>query len=76
MQEELGQLNGYGWVDRKAGIAHIPIERAIDILATTGLPRVAAGRARRRRKRHSAGRNQLSHETCSRRPDSKQDRKP
>ena len=32
----------YGWVDRKAGIAHIPVERAMDILAKTGLPKVAA----------------------------------
>ena len=31
-------INGYGWVDRKAGIAHIPIDRAMDILARTGLP--------------------------------------
>jgi len=41
-QEELGRLNGYGWVDKKAGVAHIPIDRAIDILAKTGLPRVEA----------------------------------
>ena len=31
--EDLGQLNSYGWVDRKAGVAHIPVERAIEILA-------------------------------------------
>ena len=41
-REELGRLNGYGWVDKKAGVAHIPIDRAIDILAKTGLPRVEA----------------------------------
>jgi hypothetical protein len=41
-QEEFGRLNGYGWVDKKAGVAHIPIDRAIDILAKTGLPRVEA----------------------------------
>ncbi len=41
-KEELGRLNGYGWVDKKAGVAHIPIDRAIDILAKTGLPRVEA----------------------------------
>jgi hypothetical protein len=33
------RLNNYGWVDRDKGIAHIPIERAIDILTRTGLPR-------------------------------------
>ncbi len=36
--EDLGQLNGYGWVDRKAGVAHIPVDRAIEILAQKGLP--------------------------------------
>ncbi len=25
------RLDGYGWVDRKAGIVHIPIDRAIDL---------------------------------------------
>jgi len=41
-KEELDRLNGYGWVDQKARVAHIPIDRAIDILAKTGLPRVEA----------------------------------
>jgi hypothetical protein len=36
--DELSRLNGYGWVDRAAGIAHIPIDRAIQILAASGLP--------------------------------------
>jgi hypothetical protein len=31
-------LNSYGWVDQQAGVAHIPIEQAIDILAAHGLP--------------------------------------
>lgn len=31
-------LNSYGWVDQKAGIARIPISRAIDIIAAQGLP--------------------------------------
>ncbi len=44
-QEELSRLNDYGWVDRTAGVAHIPIERAIDILARSGLPSPAAGPA-------------------------------
>lgn len=39
-QEQLRRLNGYGWVDRKAGIAHIPIDRAIDVLAERGLPEI------------------------------------
>lgn len=35
-QEE--QLNSYGWVDEKAGVAHIPIERAMELTAQRGLP--------------------------------------
>jgi hypothetical protein len=31
-------LYGYGWVDQKNGIAHIPIQDAIEILAQKGLP--------------------------------------
>ncbi len=31
-------LSSYGWVDQKAGIARIPIARAIDIVAAQGLP--------------------------------------
>jgi hypothetical protein len=38
-KEDLGRLAEYGWIDRKAGIAHIPVDRAIEILAKTGLPK-------------------------------------
>ncbi len=31
-------LNSYGWVDKDKGIVHIPIDRAIDIVAQQGLP--------------------------------------
>ncbi len=31
-------LNNYSWVDPKAGIVRIPIDRAIEILAQSGLP--------------------------------------
>ena len=31
-------LSSYGWVDREAGVARIPIERAIELLAERGLP--------------------------------------
>jgi hypothetical protein len=41
-KEELQRLNGYGWVDRGAGIAHIPIDRAIEIVAARGI--MAGGR--------------------------------
>ena len=29
-------LNNYGWVDRTQGLVHIPIDRAIDLLAQQG----------------------------------------
>lgn len=31
-------LNSYGWVDQKAGIARIPIDKAMDLVAERGLP--------------------------------------
>jgi hypothetical protein len=31
-------LNSYGWVDEKTGAVHIPIERAMQLLAQRGLP--------------------------------------
>jgi hypothetical protein len=40
--QSLDRLNTYGWVNREAGIAHIPIDRAMDILARSGLPKQAA----------------------------------
>jgi hypothetical protein len=41
-EEERRRIDAYGWVDREAGIAHIPVERAMDILAQRGLPKVPA----------------------------------
>jgi hypothetical protein len=32
------QLNSSGWLDQNNGVAHIPVERAIDIVAQRGLP--------------------------------------
>jgi len=32
------QLNSYGWVDEKAGVAHIPIEQAMKLIEQRGLP--------------------------------------
>jgi hypothetical protein len=37
MNEEK-ELYSYGWVDEKAGTLHIPIDRAMDLLAQRGLP--------------------------------------
>jgi hypothetical protein len=31
-------LNSYGWVDRKRGVAHIPIDKAIELLASGAIP--------------------------------------
>ncbi len=37
IQEEK-TLNSYGWVDQSAGVVHIPIDRAMQLLAQRGLP--------------------------------------
>lgn len=37
-----GELNSYGWVDRKARKVRIPIERAMQLLVERGLPDVGA----------------------------------
>ena len=31
-------LHSYGWVDRQAGVVHIPIDQAIDLVLQRGLP--------------------------------------
>jgi hypothetical protein len=36
--EHAARLNGYGWVDRSKGIAHMPIEQAMDAVAGGALP--------------------------------------
>jgi hypothetical protein len=36
--EEESAIESYGWVDRKARVARIPIGRAMDLLAKKGLP--------------------------------------
>ena len=37
-QVEQERYEGYGWVDEGAGLAHIPVEEAIDLLLEKGLP--------------------------------------
>jgi hypothetical protein len=32
------QLNSYGWIDEKKGVAHIPIQRAMELIEKRGLP--------------------------------------
>lgn len=36
--QEEEHLNSYGWVDQNAGVAHIPIDRAMQLIAERGLP--------------------------------------
>jgi hypothetical protein len=36
------RLKSYGWVDKSAGITHIPIERAKDMIADKGLPELTS----------------------------------
>ncbi len=40
------RLRSYGWVDQAAGIAHIPIQRAMELLWQRGLPQAGAGQTR------------------------------
>jgi hypothetical protein len=35
---ENAELHSYGWVNRDAGVVHIPIERAMELLLERGLP--------------------------------------
>ncbi|MGN6554178.1 MAG: hypothetical protein ACTHLW_10700 [Verrucomicrobiota bacterium] len=35
---EDAELHTYGWINRTSGVVRIPIERAIDLLAQSGLP--------------------------------------
>ena len=36
-------LNSYGWIDRSRGIVHIPIRRAMELLAERGVPAAPEG---------------------------------
>ena len=39
IQEEVDRImNGYRWMDREAGVARIPVERAMKLLLERGLP--------------------------------------
>jgi hypothetical protein len=39
---EQAKLNGWGWVDKAHGVAHVPVERAIDAVAAQGLPQFSS----------------------------------
>jgi hypothetical protein len=38
LEAENAKLNSYGWMDKRAGVIRIPIDRAMDLLAQRGLP--------------------------------------
>jgi hypothetical protein len=46
MAAEEAKLNSYRWVDRSAGIAAMPIDRAMDLIAQRGVPARTASDAR------------------------------
>ena len=41
--EQRKLLDAYGWVDERAGVVRIPIDRAMELLAARGLPHRAPG---------------------------------
>jgi hypothetical protein len=41
--EEIRDLTSFGWVDEPAGVARIPIERAMELLVERGIPQPAEG---------------------------------
>ena len=45
LMDQEDQLNSYGWVDEKSGVAHIPIERAMDMIVERCLPVLPQGGA-------------------------------
>lgn len=57
------KLNSYGWIDRGAGIAHIPIARAMELLVERGLPEVGAGQTRLQLMQARAATNAQPNET-------------
>ncbi len=56
-QQEEVLLNSYGWVDKEAGLVHVPIERAIKTLAAQGLPSYDAAAERERARNEAAASN-------------------
>jgi hypothetical protein len=38
-------VNSYGWVSKEAGVAHIPVDRAMDLVLARGLPTRPANEA-------------------------------
>jgi hypothetical protein len=58
--QEQSRLTSYGWIDQEKGTVHIPIERAMEILAEKGLPA-------RQNKQQATGNSRSAKELDSRR---------
>jgi hypothetical protein len=61
LAQENRELNSYGWVDEKAGVAHIPIDRAMELTVQRGLPVIsqnAQAAAAQKPERQGAAANQ------------------
>lgn len=41
LAKERTVLSSYGWIDREAGVARIPVTRAMDLIVESGLPEPA-----------------------------------
>ncbi len=48
-ENENRKASTYGWVDRNRGIVHVPVQRAMEMVAEQGLPRWQAPRATQER---------------------------
>jgi hypothetical protein len=44
-EQELNDLNSYGWVDSQSGVVRIPVDQAMDKILQQGLPARSAGEA-------------------------------
>lgn len=44
-QSQSKELNSYGWVDEHNGVVHVPVERAMELILSRGLPARAPGNA-------------------------------
>lgn len=49
-QREEQKVSSYGWVDRNAGIAKVPVQRAMEMVAERGLPQWQAPKATQEKK--------------------------
>ncbi len=47
LANEEATLQSYGWVDKTRGVVHIPIDRAMDLIASQGLPARPASEAQK-----------------------------